>query len=138
MPPSREQRVEQKRFYFDVGSNTRGVYLRISEVSTWLYIKQSTDWLPVVAFILVDQRLRDGLRATFSNLCTNEYITFCSCKRNTSKKFQKFEFQMVNFGTYFISFQTNLGQKIGNITYQANLHQQNRVLYRIVKLIIII
>ena len=32
LPPSREQRVEQKRFYFDVGSNTRGVYLRISEV----------------------------------------------------------------------------------------------------------
>lgn len=36
MPPSREQRVEQKRFYFDVGSNTRGVYLRISEVSRGL------------------------------------------------------------------------------------------------------
>lgn len=33
LPPSREQRVEQKRFYFDVGSNTRGVYLRISEVT---------------------------------------------------------------------------------------------------------
>lgn len=43
LPPSREQRVEQKRFYFDVGSNARGVYLRISEVSTWLYIGQSTD-----------------------------------------------------------------------------------------------
>jgi len=25
--------VEQKRFYFDVGSNARGVYLRISEVT---------------------------------------------------------------------------------------------------------
>ena len=32
LPASREQRVEQKRFYFDVGSNARGVYLRISEV----------------------------------------------------------------------------------------------------------
>lgn len=39
LPPSREQRVEQKRFYFDVGSNTRGVYLRISEVSTWTYLR---------------------------------------------------------------------------------------------------
>lgn len=33
LPDSREQRVEQKRFYFDVGSNARGVYLRISEVT---------------------------------------------------------------------------------------------------------
>ncbi|CAH3023781.1 unnamed protein product [Porites evermanni] len=33
LPASREQRVEQKRFYFDVGSNARGVYLRISEVT---------------------------------------------------------------------------------------------------------
>lgn len=40
LPASREQRVEQKRFYFDVGSNPRGVYLRISEVSF-----SSTDYL---------------------------------------------------------------------------------------------
>ena len=36
--------VEQKRFYFDVGSNQRGVYLRISEVHAvfwmagWLFV----------------------------------------------------------------------------------------------------
>ncbi|EDO39605.1 predicted protein, partial [Nematostella vectensis] len=33
LPASRELRVEQKRFYFDVGSNARGVFLRISEVT---------------------------------------------------------------------------------------------------------
>lgn len=43
MPPSREQRVEQKRFYFDVGSNTRGVYLRISEVSPLLSEAESDE-----------------------------------------------------------------------------------------------
>lgn len=38
LPESRERRVEQKRFYFDVGSNARGVYLRISEVSILSYV----------------------------------------------------------------------------------------------------
>lgn len=32
LPESRSMRVENKMFYFDVGSNRRGVYLRISEV----------------------------------------------------------------------------------------------------------
>lgn len=33
LPESKYLRVENKVFYFDVGSNRRGVYLRISEVS---------------------------------------------------------------------------------------------------------
>ncbi|CAL1549101.1 unnamed protein product, partial [Lymnaea stagnalis] len=33
LPESRSMRVENKMFYFDVGSNRRGVYLRVSEVS---------------------------------------------------------------------------------------------------------
>ncbi|XP_031572118.1 transcriptional activator protein Pur-beta-B-like isoform X2 [Actinia tenebrosa] len=33
LPKPCELRVEQKRFYFDVGSNARGVFLRISEVT---------------------------------------------------------------------------------------------------------
>ncbi|XP_025088587.1 transcriptional activator protein Pur-beta-like isoform X13 [Pomacea canaliculata] len=32
LPESRSMRVENKMFYFDVGSNRRGVYLRVSEV----------------------------------------------------------------------------------------------------------
>ena len=32
LPDSRSMRVENKMFYFDVGSNRRGVYLRVSEV----------------------------------------------------------------------------------------------------------
>ena len=32
LPESKYLRVENKVFYFDVGSNRRGVYLRISEV----------------------------------------------------------------------------------------------------------
>ncbi|XP_050408635.1 transcriptional activator protein Pur-beta isoform X2 [Patella vulgata] len=32
LPESRSMRVENKMFYFDVGSNRRGVYMRISEV----------------------------------------------------------------------------------------------------------
>ncbi len=32
LPEPQEVRVEQKRFYFDVGNNNRGVFLRLSEV----------------------------------------------------------------------------------------------------------
>ncbi|XP_041365987.1 transcriptional activator protein Pur-beta-like isoform X2 [Gigantopelta aegis] len=32
LPESRSMRVENKMFYFDVGSNRRGVYMRVSEV----------------------------------------------------------------------------------------------------------
>lgn len=32
LPDAKEVRVEQKRFYFDVGNNNRGVFLRVSEV----------------------------------------------------------------------------------------------------------
>ena len=32
LPEAKEVRVEQKRFYFDVGNNNRGVFLRLSEV----------------------------------------------------------------------------------------------------------
>ena len=35
LPESKYLRVENKVFYFDVGSNRRGVYLRISEVSIY-------------------------------------------------------------------------------------------------------
>jgi len=34
LPESKYLRVENKVFYFDVGSNRRGVYLRVSEVGT--------------------------------------------------------------------------------------------------------
>ena len=38
LPEAKEVRVEQKRFYFDVGSNARGVFLRLSEVSMVLVL----------------------------------------------------------------------------------------------------
>ena len=33
LPEPRSMRVENKMFYFDVGQNRRGVFMRISEVS---------------------------------------------------------------------------------------------------------
>ena len=33
LPEARSMRVENKMFYFDVGQNRRGVFLRVSEVS---------------------------------------------------------------------------------------------------------
>ena len=36
LPEAKEVRVEQKRFYFDVGNNNRGVFLRLSEV--WKHV----------------------------------------------------------------------------------------------------
>lgn len=32
LPEGRHLRVENKNFYFDIGQNNRGIYMRISEV----------------------------------------------------------------------------------------------------------
>lgn len=37
MPEGRHMRVENKNFYFDIGQNNRGIYMRISEVSVECY-----------------------------------------------------------------------------------------------------
>lgn len=34
LPDGRHMRVDNKNFYFDVGQNNRGIYMRISEVTT--------------------------------------------------------------------------------------------------------
>ena len=34
LPEGQHFRVENKNFYFDIGQNNRGVYMRISEVKT--------------------------------------------------------------------------------------------------------
>lgn len=34
LPEGRHLRVENKNFYFDIGQNNRGIYMRISEVCT--------------------------------------------------------------------------------------------------------
>lgn len=75
--------MEQKRFYFDVGSNTRGVYLRISEVSTWLYLRYASDFI----FTLFDETIRDSCQHIFSNV--NEGIHKLP-KKNQMFKFQTF------------------------------------------------
>jgi hypothetical protein len=37
LPEGRHMRVENKNFYFDIGQNNRGIYMRISEVSLIAY-----------------------------------------------------------------------------------------------------
>lgn len=40
LPEGRYMRVDSKNFYFDIGQNNRGIYMRISEVrARYLYIK---------------------------------------------------------------------------------------------------
>ena len=39
LPEPRSMRVENKMFYFDVGQNRRGVFMRISEVSNRKHVK---------------------------------------------------------------------------------------------------
>jgi transcriptional activator protein Pur-alpha len=39
LPEGRHMRVENKNFYFDIGQNNRGIYMRISEVRTELFKK---------------------------------------------------------------------------------------------------
>lgn len=36
LPEGRHMRVDNKNFYFDIGQNNRGIYMRISEVSLFL------------------------------------------------------------------------------------------------------
>lgn len=43
LPESKYLRVENKVFYFDVGSNRRGVYLRVSEVCHLVLFYFQTD-----------------------------------------------------------------------------------------------
>ena len=38
LPQPKEMRIERKRFYFDCGRNNRGSFLRVSEVSLFLYV----------------------------------------------------------------------------------------------------
>ena len=45
LPEPRSMRVENKMFYFDVGQNRRGVFMRISEVSTRNIWSKYTEYL---------------------------------------------------------------------------------------------
>lgn len=38
LPEGRHMRVENKNFYFDIGQNNRGIYMRISEVNLAIVI----------------------------------------------------------------------------------------------------
>lgn len=46
LPEGRHMRVDNKNFYFDVGQNNRGIYMRISEVSL------SKDFLTTLTYSL--------------------------------------------------------------------------------------
>lgn len=37
LPDGRYMRVDNKNFYFDIGQNNRGIYMRISEVNPFYY-----------------------------------------------------------------------------------------------------
>lgn len=87
-----------------------------NDTSNWL-----TSRSLFFSFLLVDQRMRDGLRAIFSNLCTKKYITFCTCKINTAKKYRCLNFKhtcIIWYTVYFI--QDKFRAKLENIAYQAN------------------
>lgn len=58
LPEAKEVRIEQKRFYFDVGSNTRGVFLRLSEVTN-----------NYRACITVPRRGWERIRDSLNDLC---------------------------------------------------------------------
>lgn len=44
LPEGRHMRVENKNFYFDIGQNNRGIYMRISEVSGGCVSLFHFDW----------------------------------------------------------------------------------------------
>ena len=46
LPEGRHLRVENKNFYFDIGQNNRGIYMRISEVK-FEFSKMSENWSSV-------------------------------------------------------------------------------------------
>lgn len=45
LPEGRHMRVENKNFYFDIGQNNRGIYMRISEVSRYIFFRFPTNIL---------------------------------------------------------------------------------------------
>ena len=54
LPEGQQMRAENKNFYFDVGQNNRGIYLRISEVSLIFVFRHRTRLasLPLLVIIL--------------------------------------------------------------------------------------
>mgnify|MGYP001420266489 CR=1 FL=1 len=46
LPEGRHMKVENKNFYFDVGQNNRGIYMRISEVSQNPLISLKATYIP--------------------------------------------------------------------------------------------
>ncbi|XP_046860102.1 transcriptional activator protein Pur-alpha-like [Xenia sp. Carnegie-2017] len=58
LPEAKEVRVEQKRFYFDVGSNIRGVFVRLSEVTN-----------NYRACVTIPRRGWERIRDTLNELC---------------------------------------------------------------------
>jgi hypothetical protein len=43
LPEGKHLKVENKNFYFDIGQNSRGVYMRISEVTPLVPFKLASD-----------------------------------------------------------------------------------------------
>lgn len=39
LPEGRHMKVQNKNFYFDIGQNNRGIYMRISEVSVIVVVQ---------------------------------------------------------------------------------------------------
>lgn len=53
LPEGRHMRVENKNFYFDIGQNNRGIYMRISEVSDgWYFICTNFIWIQFVRTVM--------------------------------------------------------------------------------------
>lgn len=44
LPEGRHMHVDNKNFYFDIGQNNRGIYMRISEVSCERYLDLRVVW----------------------------------------------------------------------------------------------
>lgn len=57
LPEGRYMRVDSKNFYFDIGQNNRGIYMRISEVRACLSLAKNINRTCLVVVLLV----RDGI-----------------------------------------------------------------------------
>ena len=66
LPESKYLRVENKVFYFDAGSNRRGVYLRVSEVCMKLVFHVKTcsfnPYKPSIFFVEHRQTVQNQIR----------------------------------------------------------------------------
>lgn len=76
LPEGRYMRVDNKHFYFDIGQNNRGIYMRISEVISngTMFVQDEKKLLDINFFDKSDSRRTSSILQEIVHLYTDSSI----------------------------------------------------------------